>query len=239
MIVGEFVADYCEGAELEVSTKLVREFVDREKAYLASLCNGGKEDPSALRIRMQDIMTSKVGIFRDGGDLASAVDELAELYRRSRNIGVGSHAPGANPELVTAYRTQKMLRLALTVACGAKTRTESRGAHFRMDFPQRNDQEWLKRTLATWPDPSADFPTLDYEPLDIMTMELPPGWRGYGARNQIDHPDTAVREQQVKETRERLAEQGRFAIQEALMPYEHLLPEAIRGRNERLGEKLP
>jgi fumarate reductase flavoprotein subunit len=43
----------------------------------------------------------------------------------------------------------------------------------------------------------------------------------------------------VQEVRERLAAQGRFAIQEALMPYEHLLPEAIRGRNERLGEKLP
>ena len=70
-------------------------------------------------------------------------------------------------------------------------------------------------------------------------MELPPGWRGYGARNQIDHPDTAVREQQVKDTRERLAAEGRFAIQEALMPYEHLLPESFRGRNERIGEKLP
>jgi fumarate reductase flavoprotein subunit len=239
MIVGEFVADYCEGADLVVSTTLIQEFVERENAYLAGLGKGGKEDPSALRIAMQEIMTSKVGIFRDGGDLASAVDELAELYRRSRNIGVGTHQPGANPELVTAYRTQKMLRLALTVACGAKARTESRGAHFRMDFPQRNDQEWLKRTLATWPDPAADFPTLSYEPLDIMKMELPPGWRGYGARNQIEHPDTAVREQQVQETREKLADKGRFAVQEALMPYEHLLPEGIRGRNERIGEKLP
>jgi len=132
-----------------------------------------------------------------------------------------------------------MLRLALTVACGALARTESRGAHFRADYPQRNDQEWLKRTLATWPDPSADMPTLGYEPLDIMKMELPPGWRGYGARNQIEHPDTERRQKQVNEIRDRLAGSGRFAIQEALMPYEHLLPPGIRGRNERLGEKLP
>jgi fumarate reductase flavoprotein subunit len=72
-----------------------------------------------------------------------------------------------------------------------------------------------------------------------MTMELPPGWRGYGARNQIEHPDTEKRAQQVAQVRERLAGEGRFAIQEALMPYEQLLPESIRGRNERIGEKLP
>ena len=239
MIVGEFVADYCEGTELEVSTRLVQEFVDREQAKLAALCAGGKEDASALRIRMQEIMTSKVAIFRNGDDLKSAVDELTELYRRSRHIGVGSHAPGANPELVTAYRTQKMLRLALTVAGGALARTESRGAHFRADFPQRNDQEWLKRTLATWPDPDADQPTFNYEPLDVMGMELPPGWRGYGARNQIEHPDTEQRTKQVEEAQQRLADAGRFAIQEALMPYEHLLPERFRGRNERFGEELP
>jgi fumarate reductase flavoprotein subunit len=240
MIVGEFVADYCEGAELEVSTGLVREFIAREQAYLDGLCSGGgKEDPSALRVAMQEIMTAKVGIFRDGGDLAAAVEELRELYARSRGIVVASRAAGANPELVTAYRTQKMLRLALTVAGGALARTESRGAHFRADYPQRNDQQWLKRTLATWPDPGADLPTLSYEPLDVMTMELPPGWRGYGARNQIEHPDTERRAQQVAEVRERLSGEGRFAVQEALMPYEQMLPESIRGRNERLGEKLP
>jgi len=239
MIVGEFVADYCEGAELEVSTSLVRDFLAREDAKLEALCSGGRENATELRIAMQEIMTEKVGIFRDGGDLQSAVDGLRELYLRSRKIGVGSRAPGANPELVTAYRTQKMLRLALTVACGALARTESRGAHFRADYPQRNDRDWLSRTLATWPDPEAELPTLSYEPLDVMTMELPPGWRGYGARNHIDHPDTERRAQEVAATKERLAADGRFAVQQALMPYEHLLPESFQGRNERIGEALP
>jgi fumarate reductase flavoprotein subunit len=240
MIVGEFVADYCEGAELEVSTSLVRDFLARESAKLEALCSsGGRENATELRIAMQEIMTEKVGIFRDGGDLQSAVDGLRELHVRSRSIGVGSRAAGANPELATAYRTQKMLRLALTVACGALARTESRGAHFRADYPQRNDRDWLSRTLATWPDPMAELPTLSYEPLDVTTMELPPGWRGYGARNHIDHPDTEPRAQEVAATKERLAAEGRFAVQQALMPYEHLLPESFRGRNERIGEALP
>ena len=99
---------------------------------------------------MQEIMTAKVGIFRRGEDLQAAVDELQQLLVRSRNIGLREKARGANPELVTAYRVQKMLKLALCVAYGALTRTESRGAHFRQDFPRRNDAEWLKRTLATW-----------------------------------------------------------------------------------------
>jgi fumarate reductase flavoprotein subunit len=193
----------------------------------------------ALRVAMQEIMTSKVAIFRDGPDLASAVESLRELYDRSRRIGVGGRAPGAHPALVTAYRTRKMLRLALTVACGALARTESRGAHSRADYPQRNDRDWLKRTLATWPDPAADLPVLSYEPLDVATMELPPGWRGYGARDYVDHPATAARQAEVEAVRARLGGDGRFAVQQALMPWEHLLPESLRGRNERLGEPLP
>ena len=238
MIVGEFVADHCEGSNLEVSTALVREFMDRERGYLNGLANGGREDAAALRLALQQVMTDKVGIFRDGVDLAAAVEELRELHDRSRHIGVAAGVAGANPALATAYRTQKMLRLALTVACGALARTESRGAHFRADYPQRNDREWLKRTLATWPDPSSDLPTLGYEPLDVRTMELPPGWRGYGTRDHIDHPQTEARAAEVAATRERLAAAGRFAVQEELMPYEQLLPPVLRGRNERIGEEF-
>jgi len=238
MIVGEFVADHCAGSNLEVSTALVREFMERERGYLDGLASGGREDAAALRIALQEVMTDKVGIFRDGADLAAAVEQLRELHERSRHIGVAGDVAGANPALVTAYRTQKMLRLALTVACGALARTESRGAHFRADYPQRNDRDWLKRTLATWPDPSSDLPTLGYEPLDVMTMELPPGWRGYGTRDHIDHPQTEARAAEVAATRERLASAGRFAVQEELMPYEQLLPQVLLGRNERIGEEF-
>jgi len=238
MIVGEFVADHCAGSNLEVSTALVREFMERERGYLDGLASGGREDAAALRVALQEVMTDKVGIFRDGADLAAAVEQLRELHERSRHIGVAGDVAGANPALVTAYRTQKMLRLALTVACGALARTESRGAHFRADYPQRNDRDWLKRTLATWPDPSSDLPTLGYEPLDVMTMELPPGWRGYGTRDHIDHPQTEARAAEVAATRERLASAGRFAVQEELMPYEQLLPQVLLGRNERIGEEF-
>jgi fumarate reductase flavoprotein subunit len=183
---------------------------------------------------MQEIMTAKVGIFRRAEDLESAVDELQKLLVRSRNIGLRSSAPGVNPELVTAYRTRMMLKLALSVAHGALVRTESRGAHFRQDHPRRNDAEWLKRTLATWTSESATLPTLNYEPLDVKRMELPPGWRGYGAKDYVDHPDTPARQAEVEAARQRAG--NRFELQQALMPYEHLLPERLRGRNERIDE---
>jgi fumarate reductase flavoprotein subunit len=183
-------------------------------------------------------MTAKVGIFRRGQDLEQAVDELKALLVRSHRIGVRSGAPGANPELVTAYRTQKMLKLALAVAYGALTRTESRGAHFRQDHPRRNDAQWLKRTLARWPGEQDTLPTLTYEALDVNAMELPPGWRGYGTKDYTDHPDTPKRQQQVEAIRAERAATGRFAVQEALMPYEHLLPPYFRGRNERIDERF-
>jgi len=73
--------------------------------------------------------------------------------------------------------------IALTVAMGALARSESRGAHFRTDFPLRNDREWLNRTLAHW-QPDASAPTLSYEPVGLIG--LPPGHRGYGSDERIE-----------------------------------------------------
>ncbi|MFO1199099.1 MAG: fumarate reductase flavoprotein subunit [Burkholderiaceae bacterium] len=240
MIVGEFVADFCDDKanEVNVPTGLVREFMEREQAHLNALTSGrGTEDASALKIRMQEIMTERVGIFRTGAALQSAVDDLQKLLVRSRNIGLRNHAPGANPELVTAYRVQKMLKLALCVAYGALQRTESRGAHAREDYPRRDDANWLKRTLATWNAENDTLPTLNYEALSVGKMELPPGWRGYGNKDYIDHPDTAARAAEVEAIRKSGGD--RFAVQDKLMAFRHLLPDSLRGRNERIDERLP
>ncbi len=242
MIVGEFIADFVESpeGELDIPTTLLRETLAAERGRLdALLQGGGREQADVLKAEMQQVMTDRVGIFRTGADLQFAVDRLQELLVRSRDIGLRSRRDGPNPELVTAYRVQKMLKIALCVAHGALTRTESRGAHFREDFPRRNDAAWLKRTLATWGDPQATLPTLQYEPLDVGRMELPPGWRGYGNKDYTDHPDTPQRAAEVARLRESMAGADRHAVQAALMPYAHLLPPGLQGRNERIDEKLP
>jgi fumarate reductase flavoprotein subunit len=234
MLAGEHVADFCLGAggEHTLSTALARDFVQREQAALDALRQGpGGEDAVALRRRMEAVMTEHVGLFRNGAGLQAAVDELADLLVRSRAVRVRHPAPGANPELVLAYRLPRMLKIALTVAIGALERTESRGAHFREDHPARNDRDWLNRTLAFWV-PGAERPELEYEPLAVETMELPPGFRGYGVRNLVDHPATAGRQAEVDAVRTGTAD--RHAAQAALMPFDHLLPACYRGRNARL-----
>jgi fumarate reductase flavoprotein subunit len=242
MIVGEFIADFVESpeGEIDIPTTLLRETLAAERGRLdALLQGGGREQADTLKAEMQQVMTDRVGIFRTGADLQFAVDRLQELLVRSRDIGLRSRRDGPNPELVTAYRVQKMLKIALCVAQGALTRTESRGAHFREDYPRRNDAEWLKRTLATWGDPQATLPTLNYEALDVHRMELPPGWRGYGNKDYTDHPDTPQRAAEVARLRESMTGADRHAVQAALMPYAHLLPPGLQGRNERIDEKLP
>jgi fumarate reductase flavoprotein subunit len=185
---------------------------------------------------MQNIMTDKVGIFRTGEGLDSAVEELQKLLDRSCRIGLAGKTRSANPELVSAYRLQRMLKVALCVAYGARQRRESRGAHYREDYPQRNDAEWLNRTLAVWQNADDTLPTLSYQTLDIMRMELPPGWRGYGARDYIDHPDTPKRQDELARIRAGMPDADRVTLQAACMPYQHLIPERFRGRNERIDE---
>ncbi len=239
MIVGEFVADFCESprGNLDLSTALIADAVAAERAALdALLASRGDESADALRAEMQQAMTDGVGIFRTGTDLEAAVARLQELLLRSRRIALRHRAEGPNPELVTAYRVRRMLKVALAMACGALAREESRGAHFREDFPRRDDARWLCRTLATWPQPGDSAPTLRYEAIDVGSMELPPGWRGYGARDYVDHPDTPRRAEQVAATRERLAGAGREEVQQALMPFRHLLPQRLRACNDRLPE---
>ena len=240
MLVGEAIADFCDDPANDtlVSTALVREFWSREKAALEALVAGsGGQDPVAIARRMREIMTGKVGIFRRGDELQEALDELSTLKARAGQLTLRTRSLGANPELVSAYRLQRMLKLALTVTLGALRRTESRGAHYRVDYPRRDDARWLSRTLATWPDPDDPLPTLAYETLDISRMEMPPGWRGYGADDHIPHPDAAARQAEVEAlTGQHTDEDAREA---ALGPFRQYLPPGLRGRNARLEVEAP
>ncbi len=238
MIVGEAIADFCTSpdGELNVSTALIRQCFTRAQAEFSTIANRrGKESASLLLQEMQATMTAQVGIVRHGEALNSAVNTLQNLLLRSRDLGLSGRRSGADPELTLAWRLQKMLKLALCVSFGALQRTESRGAHFREDYPQRNDADWLKRTLATWSDTEQTLPTLNYETLDISRMELPPGWRGYGTRDAIENPLTAGRQAEVDAARASRAGADRHAVQAALMPFRHLLPTHLRGLNTRLG----
>jgi fumarate reductase flavoprotein subunit len=234
MIVGEYVADHCMKSDMTIDTSVVTHFMQREQEKINQMINAEHgECAFQLKRTMQKVMMDNVGIFRNGPELEQAVEQLKNLLVRSRNIRVKNRVASANPELEQALRVPLMLKMALCVACGALARTESRGAHAREDFPQRDDANWLNRTLSFWRNDEDLLPSLEYEAIDIMAMELPPGYRGYGADNAIHHPNTALREQQIEKITGRMSKDNRFALQKSLMPFE--LPEKYAEKNQRHG----
>ncbi len=240
MIISEFISDFCDSKEsdIDISTSLIKDFYNKEVKKIDAIVNStGNENPYALRARMEEIMMEKVGIFRNGKSLEEAVDDLESLLKRSQNIGIKTKLKSSNPELVSAYRIQKMLKIALCVALGALRRAESRGAHAREDYPERNDRDWLKRTITTWKNENDTLPDITYEDIDVMAMELPPGFRGYGAKNYIEHPDTQKRIAEIEKIKTSLKDADRFTIQETLMKFLGNLPKKYQSRNERLQEE--
>ncbi|MBA4395067.1 MAG: fumarate reductase flavoprotein subunit, partial [Desulfobacca sp.] len=191
-IIGEKVADFLEGYEVEFKTESVRSAIKRDQERIERLVQGkdGGENVFELRKIMQDELMDRVSIFRNVQDLQQAVDNLQVLYDRAQKIGLKSNGQGASPELTLAIRFKGMVRLALCIAYGALVRTESRGCHAREDYPERNDRDWLKRTLAFWKD-GETLPTLTYEP-NSKVWEIPPGERGYGVCKIICSEDPEV-----------------------------------------------
>ena len=179
-IVGEHIVEFLQGYEVQYNTRVIRDAVIRQEERIGRLVSGkdGKESVYEVRNAMQDELMEGVGIFRNGKDLQTAVDNLQEIYQRAKKVGLRSSGIGVNPELTLALKIQGMVKLALCTAYAALKRTESRGCHAREDYEARNDRDWWNRTLATWKE-GDDLPTLNYEPA-TKTVELPPGERGYG-----------------------------------------------------------
>ena len=237
MIVGDYFADYCKNNGEVIDTNVVKDFLTKEYQYLKSLVDKeGKHNVFEIKNRMKEIMWDKVAIFRTGEGLKEAVDELEKLYKDSQDVKVHcKELDCANPELEEAYRVPRMLKIALCVAYGALLRTESRGAHYREDYPKRDDLNWMKRTNTFWVE-GETLPRLEYEELDIMKMEIPPAFRGYGAKgNIIENPLSEKRQAEVDAIREKMEAEGkgRYEIQNALMPYE--LQAKYKAPNQRIG----
>jgi fumarate reductase flavoprotein subunit len=200
-LVGANVAEFAARNEIAVDAGLAANAISAAESRAIEWLEREGSGPSVYDIRdaMGDIMMQHVGIFRNAADLTMAADELRSLLDSADDAVLRSKAPGMNPELTFALRIKRMLRLALTVTLGALARTESRGAHFRIDHPERDDKQWLNRTLVRW-QADDEQPTFDYEPVGLL--DLPPGDRGYGKTvivelaESIDDHNAGVAEKQ-------------------------------------------
>ena len=99
--------------------------------------------------RLKAVMSEKVGLFRTDKQLREAVEELHEIREEFRDVSIASTCLRYCQEIVNVLEFDLMLDLAEVITLGALSRQETRGSHYRVDFPQRNDKEWLKHTIVT------------------------------------------------------------------------------------------
>ena len=144
---GLSVVDYVKEKGLpDISQHAEGLVVDKINSYLDS--NGAERAP-VLRSAMQSLMTEKCSVFRNNQDLSKALLEIRQLKKLYLNIGLDNKSKIFNFELQETFELGNMLKTAEAIVFSALQRKESRGSHFRSDFPQRNDQEWLRHTLVS------------------------------------------------------------------------------------------
>ena len=172
-VAGEEAAKYALSNSLrELPPKKLS--AEEERVFDGILGSEGDERVPAIRDEMRQVMSEKVWVFRKGDELKTALKEIRELKDRFKNIRVEDKGRTFNTGLVAALQLDFTLDLAEVTIASALARTESRGAHSRLDCPKRDDENWLKHTLAYY---TVEGPRLEYSPVTIT--KWPPAARAY------------------------------------------------------------
>jgi fumarate reductase flavoprotein subunit len=177
-LAGQEAANYArshEHADIDLLKKQAEELMQRTEALLH---NDGTEKMADIRQEMGDCMEAGVGIYRTKESMQQAIDKLAELQTRYKNIKINDKSSVFNTELLYAIELGYLLDTAQAMAHSAILREESRGSHQRIDgFEQRDDVNFLKHSLAYYQPDQA--PKIDYSPVTITKSQ--PAERVYGA----------------------------------------------------------
>ncbi|WP_040952985.1 succinate dehydrogenase flavoprotein subunit [Gorillibacterium massiliense] len=178
MVAGPKAIEYIKGlkkhAEDVSSLAFEREVARQQKKHENLLLMDGKENPYQLHKELGEWMTANMTVVRHNKKLQETLDKIQELKQRYKNTGMTDTSGWSNQSLAFTRQLGNMLELAQAMTHGALLRNESRGAHYKPDFPNRDDENFLKTTKAKY---TPDGPQITYDPIDVSL--IPPRIRDY------------------------------------------------------------
>jgi len=185
---GKAAAEYAAATAMPGSNPVLALGADEERRiehdYLRK--TGGREKVAALREEMQQVMERSAGIYRARASLLEATQKIAEFQERYKALAIDDHSQTFNTQLVAALELGFLLDVAETIVQSGLRREESRGAHQRTDFPERDDKKFLAHTLAS--KGKDGRPEISFLPVTITRW--PPGKRVYGEQSTDGGHDT-------------------------------------------------
>ncbi|MCS7460208.1 succinate dehydrogenase flavoprotein subunit [Paenibacillus doosanensis] len=186
MITGPKAIEYIKGLNKHVDD-ISSSVFDREKKrhtdkYEGLLKMEGKENAYVLHKELGEWMTNNMTVVRYNKKLEETIAKINELKQRYRNISMTDTARWNNQGVAFTRQLWNMLELSHAMTLGALLRNESRGAHYKPEFPERNDEDFLKTTKAKW---TPDGPTIDWEDVDVSLIK--PRKRDYSTDKKGGH----------------------------------------------------
>ncbi|ADI25864.1 succinate dehydrogenase flavoprotein subunit [Geobacillus sp. C56-T3] len=183
MVAGPNAVRYIRGLEKSADampSTLYDSYVKREQEKWENiLAMDGTENAYVLHKELGEWMTANVTIVRYNDRLLKTDEKIQELMERYKNISVTDTSRWSNQGATFIRQLYNMLQLARVITLGAYYRNESRGAHYKPEFPERNDEEWLKTTMARY---TPDGPAFHYEDVDVSLIK--PRKRDYSKKKE-------------------------------------------------------
>jgi succinate dehydrogenase / fumarate reductase flavoprotein subunit len=174
MVAGPKALEYIEGLAVPTDSlpgaifeKQTREDVHK---YESILKMNGTENAYLLHKEMGELLTANVTVVRENKNLKATYDKLQEFIERYKNINIEDSAKWSNSSASFVRQLEGMINLAQVITLGAYNRNESRGAHFKPEFPDRNDDDWLKTTIAHYHSETKQ-PELSYQDVEISLIK--------------------------------------------------------------------